>query len=174
MASTGGKGKVATFAEAAAHGEIVLNATEGVHSIAALKGAGEANLNGKVLIDISNALDFSKGMPPRLLVDDTESIAEKIQAALPKAKVIKSLNTMTASVMVNPKSVADGDSTVFLSGNDEGAKAQVAELLQSFGWTDIFDLGDLTSARAAELILPLWLRAWGKLGNTPFNFKVAR
>ena len=152
----------------------MLNATEGVHSIAALKGAGEANLNGKVLIDISNALDFSKGMPPRLLVDDTESIAEKIQAALPKAKVIKSLNTMTASVMVNPKSVADGDSTVFLSGNDEGAKAQVAELLQSFGWTDIFDLGDLTSARAAELILPLWLRAWGKLGNTPFNFKVAR
>mgnify|MGYP001770994487 CR=1 FL=1 len=119
--------QVMPIAEAAAHGEIVLNATEGVHSIAALKGAGEANLNGKVLIDISNALDFSKGMPPRLLVDDTESIAEKIQAALPKAKVIKSLNTMTASVMVNPKSVADGDSTVFLSGNDEGAKGQAAK-----------------------------------------------
>jgi predicted dinucleotide-binding enzyme len=122
VASTGGKGKVSSFAEAAAHGEIVVNATEGVHSIAALRSAGEANLGGKVLVDISNALDFSQGMPPRVLVDDKESLAEQIQRAFPAARVVKTLNTMNAFVMVNPALVPGGDSTVFLSGNDEGPR----------------------------------------------------
>lgn len=174
IASTGGKGRVGTFAEAAAHGKLLLNATNGTGSLEALQAAGAANLGGKVLIDISNPLDFSKGMPPTLFVKDTDSLAEQIQRAFPGVKVVKSFNTMSASVMVDPKSVAGGDSTVFLSGNDEAAKAQAAELLRSFGWTDIFDLGDLSSARGAEMLLPIWLRAWGKLGSAPFNFKIAR
>lgn len=165
--------KVGTFAEAAAFGELIVNATNGLGSLAALELAGAANLSGKVLVDIANELDFSKGMPPRSLAADTLSLAEKIQAAFPEAKVVKTLNTMNAYVMVNPKLVA-GDSTVFLSGNDAAAKATVSEILSGFGWTDILDLGDISSARGVEMLMPLWLRAWGVIGNTPFNFKIVR
>ena len=165
--------KVGTFGEAAAFGELIVNATNGLGSLAALELAGAANLSGKVLVDIANELDFSKGMPPRSLAADTLSLAEKIQAAFPEAKVVKTLNTMNAYVMVNPKLVA-GDSTVFLSGNDAAAKATVSEILSGFGWTDILDLGDISSARGVEMLMPLWLRAWGVIGNTPFNFKIVR
>jgi predicted dinucleotide-binding enzyme len=112
-------------------------------------------------------------MPPRSLASDAQSLGEKIQAAFPSVKVVKTLNTMNAFVMMNPSLVA-GDSTVFVSGNDEGAKAKVAELLKTFGWKDIFDLGDISSARGVEMLMPLWLRAWGVIGNTPFNFKIVR
>ena len=165
--------RVGTFAEAAAFGELLVNATNGMGSLPALEAAGAEKLGSKVLIDISNPLDFSKGMPPTLFVKDTDSLAEQIQRAFPNLKVVKTLNTVNALVMVNPKLVA-GDSTIFLSGDDETAKATVRGILESFGWADIFDLGDLSSARAVEMLLPLWLRAWQKIGNTPFNIKVVR
>jgi 8-hydroxy-5-deazaflavin:NADPH oxidoreductase len=166
------KATVATFAAAAAHGEIVINATHGMASLAALQIAGTENLQGKILIDVANELDFSQGMPPKSMAADTISLGEKIQSAFPNTKVVKTLNTMNCQMMVDPKQLADGNHTVFMSGNDADAKVKVTELLQSFGWTDIFDLGDITSARGTEMMMPLWLRAFGKLGNVPYNFKI--
>ncbi len=170
--AVGNKATVATFATAAAHGEIIINATHGMASLAALQIAGAENLRGKILIDVANELDFSQGMPPKSLATDTISLGEKIQAAFPNTKVVKTLNTMNCQMMVDPKQLADGNHTVFVSGNDADAKAQVTALLQSFGWTDIFDLGDITSARGTEMMMPIWLRVFGKLGNVPYNLKI--
>jgi predicted dinucleotide-binding enzyme len=168
--------QVGTFAQTAQFGEMLVNATSGAVSLAALESAGANHLGNKVLMDIANDLDFSQGMPPATRTSDQagSSVGEKIQAAFPNLRVVKTLNTMNAYVMVNPGSVKGGDSTVFINGNDASAKAQVRELLKSFGWQDIMDLGDISASRAVELLLPIWLRAWGLIGNTPFNFKIAR
>lgn len=165
---------VATFAEAAARADLIVNATNGAGSLQALTAAGAENLAGKVLMDIANPLDFSHGFPPSLNPVNTDSLAEQIQRAFPEARVVKTLNTMTASVMVDPASVAGGDHTVFVSGNDAAAKEAVSGLLSDFGHRDIIDLGDITTARGAEMILPIWLRVWGALGTGVFNFKIAR
>jgi len=164
-----------TYSQAAVHGEVVLNATSGSASLDALRLAGEANLNGKILIDISNPLDFSKGMPPSLTVCNTDSLAEQIQRALPQVRVVKTLNTVNAMVMVNPQLVAGGDHHLFISGNDAGAKAKVVELLKSwFGWQHIIDLGDIKTARGSEMVLPLWISLMGALKTPMFNFKVTQ
>jgi predicted dinucleotide-binding enzyme len=163
-----------TLAQAAAHGEIIVNATSGAGAKEALEAAGAKNLAGKVVIDISNPLDFSRGMPPSLSVCNTDSLGEQLQRAFPDAKIVKTLNTMNCLLMVGPKLVGDGDHTVFVSGNDAAAKARVSELLKSFGWKDIVDLGDITTARGTEMILPLWVRAWGAIGSPMFQFKVVR
>jgi hypothetical protein len=168
------KVRLGTFAEAAAHGEVVINATNGTASIDALRSAGDTNLNGKVLIDIANPLDFSKGMPPTLSVSNTDSLGEQIQRAFPGVKVVKALNTVNAFVMTDPEQLAASDHTMFISGNDAEAKAQVAALLRSFGWKDILDLGDITTARGTEMYLPIWLRLWGTLNTAMFNVKVVR
>ena len=166
--------QLGTFAEAATHGELLVNATQGSASLEALEKAGEARLNGKVLVDISNPLDFSKGMPPTLFVRDSDSLAEQIQRAFPKVKVVKTLNTLNARLMVNPGQLAGGDHSVFLSGNDAQAKKTVSELLRSFGWQDIIDLGDISTARGPEMLLAAWLRLYGALATPMFNFKVVR
>ena len=166
--------EVAAFADAASGAELIVNATNGAGSLAALSAAGSGNLAGKVIMDISNPLDFSQGMPPSLNPVNTDSLGEQIQRSFPEARVVKTLNTMTASVMVDPASVAGGDHSVFVSGNDADAKATVTGLLKAFGHTDVIDLGDITSARGAEMILPIWLRIWGALGTGEFNFKIAR
>jgi 8-hydroxy-5-deazaflavin:NADPH oxidoreductase len=167
--------KLATFAEAAGHGEVVVNATAGAASLDALRLAGDANLAGKILVDIANALDFSQGMPPSLLVANTDSLGERIQRAFPAARVVKTLNTMNALLMVNPRLLADGGHTVFVCGDDPQAKARVSELLtDGFGWRDVIDLGDITAARATEMVLPIWLRLWGALQTPMFNFNVVR
>jgi 8-hydroxy-5-deazaflavin:NADPH oxidoreductase len=169
------KVRLETFAGAAAHGEVVINATNGVGSLAALKETGEANLNGKILIDIANPLDFSKGMPPSLTVCNTDSLGEQIQRAFPNARVVKTLNTMNALVMINPGQVAGGDHHIFICGNDAGAKEKVSGWLKSwFGWTNVIDLGDITNARGVEMILPLWVRLMGALKTPMFNFKISR
>ncbi len=166
--------QLGTFGEASAHGEMVLNATAGAVSLEALEQAGEDNLNGKILIDIANPLDFSKGMPPTLLVCNTDSLGEQIQRRFPEAKVVKTLHTMNAYLMVDPAQLAATDHTVFVSGDDAEAKAMVTELLRSFGWTDIIDLGDITTARGSEMLLPIWLRLFGALQKPIFNFKIVR
>jgi hypothetical protein len=166
--------RLATFAEAAAHGEVLVNATSGSVSLEALGMAGADNLDGKILIDVSNPLDFSRGMPPTLTVANSDSMAEQIQRTFPRARVVKTLNIVTASLMVVPARVAGADHTVFLSGNDAEAKTKVAELLRSFGWKDIFDLGDITTARGAEMYLPLWLRLLGAAQTPMFNVKLTR
>jgi len=165
---------VATLADAAAAAELVVNATNGAGSIAALEAAGEEHLAGKVLIDIANPLDFSQGMPPSLLVSNTDSLAEQIQHRLPGTRVVKALNTINAYVMVDPKQLAGGDHTVFVSGNDPTAKTQVTELLRSFGWSDVIDLGDITTARGTEMYVSLWARIWAATQNPTFNIKVVR
>ena len=142
---------LATLSDAAAASDVVFNATSGDSSVAALTEAGPDNLADKVLIDVSNPLDTSVGFPPQLFVKDTDSLAEQIQRAAPRAKVVKTLNTVTASIMVDPGQVGAGDHTVFMSGDDADAKTIVAELLRSFGWLDILDLGDLSTARGPEL-----------------------
>lgn len=165
---------LAPFADAAAGAELIVNATNGGGSLAALTAAGTGNLAGKIIMDISNPLDFSQGMPPSLNPVNTDSLGEQIQRTFPEARVVKTLNTMNASVMVDPGRVAGGDHTVFVSGNDADAKATVADLLKGFGHRDVMDLGDITSARGAEMLLPIWLRVWGALGTGEFNFKIAR
>ncbi|MEV5970566.1 NAD(P)-binding domain-containing protein [Streptomyces sp. NPDC051921] len=164
-----------TFAAAAAGAELVVNATGGLVSLAALEAAGAENLDGKVLVDVSNPLDFSQGVPPTVAQPEGASLAEQIQRAFPGARVVKTLNTMTNTVMVEPSRVP-GDHVVFVCGDDAEAKEVVGGLLKSFGWPDerILDLGDLTGARATELVLPLWLRLFGTFGTMDFNFAVPR
>jgi predicted dinucleotide-binding enzyme len=166
--------RVADFAEAAGDAEMIVNATAGAASMEVLTAAGERNLAGKVLLDVSNPLDFSSGMPPTLFVVNSDSLAERIQRAFPTARVVKALNTMTAYLMVDPKQLAGGDHTTFVAGDDDEAKATVTRLLESFGHADVVDLGDLSAARAAEMVLPIWLRLFGKLGTPIFGFKVVR
>jgi hypothetical protein len=163
------------FADAAAHGELVFNCTNGNASLDALSAAGAENLAGKVLVDVANALDFSQGRPPLVGVSTSDSLGEQIQRAFPEARVVKALNTVNANVMVDP-GVVPGEHDLFISGNDEQAKAQVAELLQSFGWPAerILDLGDITAARAQELYVTLWVRLIGVAGGASFNIRVVR
>lgn len=175
LGEVGDRGRVGTFAEAAAHGEVVLNATNGAGTLEALRIAGETNLEGKILLEIANPLDFSKGMPPTLLACNDDSLGEQVQAAFPGVRVVKTLNTTNTSVMSDPGQLADGDHTMFVCGNDEDARTQVADWLREwFGWKDVIDLGDITASRGMEMVLPLWLRLYGTLGTGTFNFKVAR
>src|SRR5262245_30405044 len=163
--TVGGRGTVGTFADAAAFGELVFNCTKGASSLAALRAAGAANLEGKIVVDIANALT-SEG-------SGSESLGEQIQNAFPHTRVVKTLNTMNCELMVNPDKLPEPH-TLFISGNDAGAKSRVRELLQTFGWTDIMDLGDIATARATEGYLPLWSSIWRQLGTLSFNIKVVR
>ena len=164
---------VASLDEAAADAELVVNATSGSGALPALEQAGADHLAGKVLIDISNPLDFSQGFPPTLFVKDTDSLGEQIQRALPQARVVKTLNTLNADLMVDPAALG-AESSVFVSGDDAAAKATVTELLESFGHTDVIDLGDISTARGTEMLLPVWLRLMGALGTGAFNFRIVR
>ncbi|GAA1388182.1 NADPH-dependent F420 reductase [Catellatospora chokoriensis] len=165
---------LAPFAQAAADAELIVNATSGDVSIAALEAAGRDNLAGKILLDIANPLDFSQGFPPSLFVKDTDSLGEQIQATFPELKVVKSLNTMNAHLMVDPAQLASGAHSVFVSGSDAEAKKTVTGLLESFGHTDVIDLGDISTARSTEMLLPIWLRLYGALGTPTFQFKIVR
>lgn len=170
--------KLGTFKEAAAFGEIILNATRGGESINVLRMADVNNLNGKILIDVANPLDYSQGMPPSLInnLSNTNSLAEEIQKTFPFVSVVKTLNTMFAGIMVNPLMINGGDHNVFICGNHFEAKEKVKDILKSFGWADqnILDLGDITAARGTEMYLPLWLRIFGATNNGVFNIKVVR
>lgn len=165
--------RIGTYNEAAAHGELIINATNGAGTMQALELAGRDNLKNKVLLDISNPLDFSRGMPPSLLICNTDSLGEQIQRAYPDARVVKGLNTMTAAVMIQPALLPE-DHHVFLNGNDAGAKKTVSGILQSFGWKEknIIDMGDISTARGTEQLLPIWVRLWGVLKTPMFNFKI--
>lgn len=166
--------KLATQAEAARHGEIVINALSGAGSLPGLRSVA-ASLANKILVDVSNPLDFSKGMPPTLSVVNTDSLGEQIQRELPEAKVVKTLNTVTAPLMVDPRQVHDGDHTMLVCGNDAEAKRQVTALLKDgFGWRDVIDLGDITNARGLEMWLPLWLRLYRALGTPKFGLEITR
>ena len=164
-----------TFGGAARFGELLFNCTAGTGSLEALRLAGPASLEGKILVDVANPLDFSKGMPPTLSVCNTDSLGEQIQREHPAARVVKALNTVNCHVMVDP-SLVEGDHVLFICGNDVAAKARVVRLLDSaFGWkpANIVDLGDISGARATEMLLPLWVRMMGAIGTPHFNFSIA-
>ena len=166
-------GSEGTFADAAAFGEIVFNCTNGEASLDALGQAGAKNLAGKVLVDVANPLDFSKGMPPTLSIVNTDSLGERIQKAFPGARVVKALNTLTAALMVAP---LKDSGKLLICGNDKSAKDSVIELLQGFGWKRdaVIDLGDITNARGTEMWLALWIRLMFALGTPQFNLDIVR
>jgi predicted dinucleotide-binding enzyme len=173
--SVKGEGQVGTFAEAAQHGEVLVNCTRGTASIDVLHSCDREVLRGKVLVDTSNPLDFSKGYPPSLTVCNTDSMAEQIQRTFPWLRVVKALNTITAPVMVEP-SLVPGEHNTFICGNDAEAKEFVTDLLASFDWPRhlIIDVGDVTCARALEMMLPIWVRLAGVLQSPFFNFHIVR
>ncbi len=169
----GENASMSTFADAAAFGEIIFNCTSGMISLEALQLAGRENLQGKILVDVANPLDFSKGMPPTLTVCNTDSLGEAIQRQFTDVKVVKTLNTMNCQLMVNPGALKD-PGNMFICGNDDEAKTEVESLLRSFGWENIIDLGDISAARGTEQILPIWVRIMGKLGTPMFNFSIVQ
>ncbi|HXK19485.1 MAG TPA: NAD(P)-binding domain-containing protein [Polyangiaceae bacterium] len=170
----GEKASLGTFDEAGQFGELAFNCTSGFGSIPALEAAA-AGLRGKIVIDIANPLDFSKGFPPTLFTGNTDSLGEQAQRALPDSKVVKALNHVTAAVMVDAQRVAGGDHDALVCGNDAAAKAQVTNILQEwFGWQRVIDLGDISKARGSESYLALWVRLYGALGTADFNLKIMR
>jgi predicted dinucleotide-binding enzyme len=173
VGANGERASEGSFADAAAFGEVVVNATAGAFSLDALRAAGPAGLAGKPLIDVANPLDFSHGMPPTLSIANDDSLGEAIQREFPDARVVKTLNTVNAAVMVQP-SIVGGSHTVFLCGNDPEAKALVTGMLGDFGWPPgyILDLGDISAARGMEMYLPLWLRLWQATGTAQLNVQV--
>jgi len=172
VAATGSGASQGTFADTAAHGELVLNCTPGTVSLEAIGSVSAASLAGKTLIDVSNPLDLSRGFPV-VVLHPTDSVAEQIQRAMPEARVVKALNTVNNEVMVDPSRVP-GEHDLFVCGDDAAAKDEVVELLESFGWprAQIRDLGDLTGARAMEAYLVLWLRLRGLVGTGDVNIRV--
>ncbi len=166
--------RLVTHAEAAAFGELVINATSGQGSVEALKMAGKG-INGKTVLDISNPLDFSKGMPPSLSISNTDSLGESLQREFPESRIVKGFNTLAAPLMVNPGMLPER-TNLFICGNDTVAKKQVKELMTSFGWREeeIIDLGDITMARGTEQILPIWVRLMGALSTPMFNFRIVK
>lgn len=171
---TGERASQGTFADAAGFGELIFNCTLGAASIEALKLAGASNLADKILVDVANPLDFSKGMPPTLFVFGEDSLAERIQREFPATRVVKTLNTINCLVMVEPTRVP-GEHDVFISGNDAGAKAHVTNLLkEGFGWKNVVDLGDLSTARGTEAYLILWIRFWQATGTGDLNIHLVK
>jgi predicted dinucleotide-binding enzyme len=164
---------LASFADAAADAELVVNASSGTHSLAALESAGASNLAGKVLLDVANEMTPGDGLP-LVGANETDSLGERIQRAFPEARVVKTLNTMNGEVMANPELVAGGDHTVFVSGEDAEAKRAATALLEQLGHTDVLDLGGIETARGVEAGLAFWLRVRMALGHNRFNFKIAR
>jgi len=161
--AAGAGASTGTFAEAAAFGELLIVATLGTGTVAAVEQAGAEHLAGKTVIDLTNPLDFSQGMPPKLFVGHTDSLAEQVQRAAPAAHVVKALNIVSAAIMVEPTAVG-GNPDMFIAGNDAGAKAQVTALLQSFGWKNITDFGGLEAARFLEPLVLLWVGYGVKTG----------
>jgi hypothetical protein len=171
--ANGGLATFGTFADAAASAEIIFNCTSGQVSLEALQLAGRENLQGKILVDLANPLDFSKGMPPSLTICNTDSLGETIQRQFTDVKVVKTLNTLNCEMMVNPGLLKDPGS-LFICGNDTEAKTVVVSLLREFGWEQIIDLGDISASRGMEQLLPIWIRLMGTFGTPKFNFSIVK
>ncbi|MFF4948478.1 NADPH-dependent F420 reductase [Streptomyces chattanoogensis] len=174
---------LAGFAEATRNADLVINATAGASSLGALREVGEEHLAGKVLIDTATPNDYTSpvavpllspwgGPCPVLDPVATDSLAEQIQRAFPATHVVKAFNTVAAHLMADPASLGEAGHTMFLSGNDADAKGQVTKLLAAYGWKDIIDLGDLTTARATEMLQPLYLTLVRVLGHEHFNLRL--
>jgi predicted dinucleotide-binding enzyme len=167
------------FNDAASFGEMVFLCLNGAHALDAVNSVDANNVARKIVIDITNPLDFSKGMPPRLLdgLSNSTSLGEEIQKAWPGARVVKVFNTVNANVMVNPKLVNNGDHSLFICGDDADAKNKVKHfLVDTFGWKpeNLLDLGGISSARVTEVYVPFWVSMMQALGTPMFSIKVVR
>jgi predicted dinucleotide-binding enzyme len=151
----GPKASAGAFSEVAAFGEIVVLATLGAANESALEAAGPDALRGKIVIDTTNPLDFSGGMPPKLFVSGTDSAGERVQRLLPDSKVVKAFNTVGHAHMFRP-AFPGGPPDMFLCGNDEGAKGKVGEILREFGW-GVVDLGGIEGSRYLEAMCLAWV-----------------
>jgi predicted dinucleotide-binding enzyme len=173
VAQMGDHASAGDFASAAGFGELVVNATAGSVTLAALELAGEQQLAGKILIDVCNPLRSDGDGPLPLTVANTDSVGEQIQRAHPRTRVVKALNTMNCDVMVAPD-VVPGDHAVFICGEDADAKRTVTDLLGSFGWpaSRIVDLGGIQAARGTEAFMLLWLPMWRAIGHGHFNIAI--
>lgn len=177
VAAAGPRASQGTFADAAAFAEeLVFNCTSGTGTLAAVAAANAGGaLDGRILVDLSNPLDFSNGFPPTLSVCNTDSLGEQLQRALPKTRVVKTLNTVANPIMVDPARLGGGDHTMFIAGDDPQARARVATVLTEwFGWRDVLDVGGIGLSRGLEAWLLLWTRLYGVLGHADFNLKVVR
>lgn len=177
MSTTNNRGTIGTFSAVAQQSELIFNCTKGLNALEALTLAGSEHLKEKIIIDLTNPLDFSvenaNGHPPTLNPVNNDSLGEQIQRAFPNSYVVKTLNTMNCEIMVNPSKI-EGNHVVFVSGNDKEAKNEVKKILQSFGWNEIIDLGDISTSRGVEQLLPLWIRLWQALGTSNFNFALLK
>ncbi|MHA4811293.1 NADPH-dependent F420 reductase [Flavitalea flava] len=175
VSNNGENASSGSFSDAAKFGEIIFNCTKGDSSLEVMKQAGGSNLSGKILIDVSNPLDFSNGMPPTLIPSliNTNSLGEEIQKLLPDTEVVKTLNIVNCEVMVNAAKCG-GDATMFVAGNNAGAKIKVEGILRQFGWEDIIDLGDIKHSRSTEMLMPVWLSTYMTIRNGYFAFKIVR
>lgn len=174
--SGGSNASSGTFNDASSYADtFIFNCTAGVHSLEALSTIKNSQLDGKIMIDLANSLDFSQGMPPSLKYTNTTSLGEKIQNAFPNLNVVKTLNTVNCDIMVNP-SIVPGEHKLFMAGNSSEAKDKVSqEILEPFGWSDkIIDLGDITAARSTEMLLPLWINLMTYTGTAHFNFNIVK
>ena len=168
---TSGKVSTGTFAQAANHGSIVIIATNGAGTEAAVDLAGAKNFAGKLVLDASNPLDFSHGMPPGLLFGTTDSLGERVQRKLADAKVVKCFNTVSNVRMIDPKFTA-GTPPMLICGNDAAAKKKAEEVLRDLGWPGALDIGGIEGARWLEALVPLWVRAAQVLNTYEHAFKV--
>jgi len=170
--------QLATFAEVIGEAELIINALQGAVAVSTIASCQKSDFDHKIIIDLSNPLDFSKGFPPSLIdgLNNTHSLGEEIQGILPNAKVVKTLNTMWCELMVNPHLVNNGQHTNFICGNDSDAKDIVIKLLNTFGWRseNILDLGDIENARGTEATLLIWIRIYGARKSGAFQFNIVQ
>ncbi len=170
LKAVGKRGSIGTFSQAATYGEIIVLAVTGTAVDEAIKLADPVLLKGKLVIDVTNPLDFSKGMPPGLFTGPNDSLGEHVQKALPDSQVVKCWNTVPNSLMVNPK-VGGSKPTMMICGNSKDAKAKVEGMLIEFGWDDVVDIGGIDEARYLESLVALWVRVGAARGTYQHAFK---
>lgn len=168
----GEKASVGSFAEAAKFGEIVFLSVPETATNGAIELAGKENLAGKILIDLRNPMDFSQGIPPRFTVTFGNSLGEQVQRALPETLVVKAFNSIGVEVMTDAQFGTD-TATMFIAGNDAGAKSKVAALIGEFGW-NVDDLGDIGQALYLEAFASLWVNYGLKSGSREHAFKLLK
>lgn len=165
--------RVGSFSDAASHGQIVIIATKGEATEAAIDLAGVKNFKGKLVLDAANPLDFSKGMSPALFVGTTDSLGERVQRKLPDAHVVKCFNTVGNAKMIDP-AFKEGVPPMFICGNDAASKKKTEAVLKELGWPGALDVGGIDGARYLEALVPLWVRTAMVLNTAEHAFKVVR
>jgi hypothetical protein len=163
--------KAGSFKEVAEHGELLVLAVLGDAAEAAIGEAGRENFSGKVVIDAMNPLDFSGGFPPKLSISGEDSLGERVQRALPEARVVKAFNTIGNPYFVDPH-FSDGQPTMLIAGDDEGAKSTVGDVLAGFGWSDVVDVGGIEGSRELEAICIVWVKIGGARGAWDHGFRL--